>query len=135
MGLDWIVNFYKRGTMEQVNEKEVDVKYNGVDYIRGAEVVAMLEKYVGEDEELVYNCYGEDEYDEEDNLRGPFMYCESTLGNIYDALSDEDLEEFEEMTVEYQKELIETVGKMYNDVSEYNRNYDNENEIKIYTWY
>lgn len=131
MGLDWCVVIQNKETKEQVDIK--DTEWIGCSYIRGKQVVGLLDQYVGMCD-MQNECFGEYEYDDEGNEMGPFIEDDWLLQNIYSLLNEKEIKIFDDWEVENQKEVINSIQTMYDDIQTYN-NSTEKYEAKIYCWY
>ena len=73
-------------------------------------------------------------FDDEGNEMGPFIEDDWLLQNIYSLLNEKEIKIFDDWEVENQKEVINSIQTMYDDIQTYN-NSTEKYEAKIYCWY
>lgn len=140
MGLDWCVNIYKHDDCEYYSLKQVEgdhkeFGYEGETYARGKVIEYILKDYKIPEE----ICFGEWGKDPEGNKRGPFLTekCVELIEYFAEKIPYRDLKsetDYNEYTIQEQKECFDEFKKLVNDVREYNEK-NNEYYALIWCWY
>tara|TARA_R110002012_G_scaffold41999_5_gene114590 strand:+ start:592 stop:1008 length:417 start_codon:yes stop_codon:yes gene_type:complete len=138
MGLDWIVQTYKKNTFTStkecvsLEEDEEENEYVGVSYYRGKNVAHLLSEYG--DNDLANDCYGEEtplDADEDGEICTKNFINVEKLTEIYKTLGSYKLKEIEDWTMKDQKDEIEELDAFINDLKEYDGKWD----LKVICWF
>ena len=134
MGLDWIVQVFKKNTYEVVEESDrtQDDYFQGTSFVRSKYIVWLLNEY-GAGDDLRKHCYGEETYN--DGFEVGTFVCPSILISIGEFMDKVELIENESLgTIEEQETHINDINCMANDVLEFNAESE-DFEARIMAWY